>query len=681
LDSVELDGTTYPVESVSGLARFTPLLKQVIQFKNDVSFTSDFEPALSDALLANDVSPIIRYFVANNIRKQLGIGLVAWTLGSLQGKSEAEADLQINRDSYNAVDDPNPESSVVSSISDAESQVASKTSQDVLSDSGLKQIIANGGYDPNTTAILNNAVSNDALSTVVGALNPAYQIAVPACIIYEGSLDESGPTINAQVQSQQRAYYFLASAADEEKAGGPTDPSGYAESTAVGAMNDKLGDVSQSNPYVEANGGTVNTSTSAISAEASATGQYTLLDATPGLGGSAVASTLKTLANGACPVLSNIWVGLGSGVALTLATLFADVFSAGGASAAEGASTAAVDAGVDTVVDSAASNFVERFVAAFTQRFGVNSVGDFMAKARALIKDTISSGGKLVGLTILAKLLVMSQANSLYNGLEQGTDFANEADSGGNIQAGELERQQLFGRPLTCDEIQQSDQADQEYITYQNQSKSFTDRYFALSDANSLVSHVATAVYGDTNGSLLPIGNLANVISSGFGSIFGSLIGAAHAAVPCGQEDYGNVQFGWSQSEESLIDSSTSYQMLENQKVLDSSGQEDAIANQYAPCFGYQFNASGDGILDPTDPNGDLESDITGDGSIGTLLSNGDIVRDSSGNVIQDQGLCSPDNLGPNNSQFGDLVFRWRLAMSYDTTVDQLTNLGSTGSN
>jgi hypothetical protein len=172
----------------------------------------------------------------------------------------------------------------------------------------------------------------------------------------------------------------------------------------------------------------------------------------------------------------------------------------------------------------------------------------------------------------------------------------------------------------------------------------------------------------------------------------------ADATTDCNDNvtDYGNVQFGWSQDEENLIASNQTYQPLENQKILDDSGNEAAIAQKYAACFGYIYNQNGDGKFDPTDPNGQLTlNDGPGDdGSIGTMLALGYVIRDVNGNVVNagdptqsgNYGLCSPNNLSYNSSdplaadpdsgspKYHDMIFRFRLAMAYDTTIDQLSN-------
>ena len=63
-----------------------------------------------------------------------------------------------------------------------------------------------------------------------------------------------------------------------------------------------------------------------------------------------------------------------------------------------------------------------------------------------------------------------------------------------------------------------------------------------------------------------------------------------------------------------------------------------------------------------------------GDGSLGALLASGAIVRDMNGDIVRDQGLCSPNNLTYNNTTYGDLVFRFRLALQYNSTIDQLVS-------
>jgi hypothetical protein len=705
LDTVELEGKTYTMTPLTKLQSFTPVFRQFSEFKNNINFARNFAPALEESLGAapNEVGPIVRSLVASKIRQQLGIGLIAWTLGKFAGKSPPDAQVVLDQQATTDVSNSGPKIEITEPVEEArtsEVNAATQGNLDALSPPIVKQTEKAGGVDVYVNAAINNPLEDNLFKDAVGLVNPLYAVAVPVCIIYDGSLDSSGSTINNQTQSQEKAFYYLADAGDEQKAGGPADPTGTAESLAVGAMNAKLGDTSQSNPYIWVNGGSVDTSTTSLSAESSPNGDYTLLNTTfP----KPLADFINAIAVPSCSVLTNVWTGAAVGIASIIASFFG-----GGPAEAELETTAkAVQPEITAAITRASDSLLSRVVDAILPKAISSAPGTF-AKLRALLgitKDTAKSVAEVTGATLLAKLIVMDRAaaGGFYNGMEQGSDFANEADSGANIQAGEIERQQLFGRPLTCAEVAQSNQADQQYIAYQDQSLSPTDRYLALSNPNSLLSHMATAVYADTNGSLLnPVTSLvSNVISGPFSisSIFGSLTGIAHASPSCANENYGNVQFGWSQAEENLIDSSNSYAPLENEAILeapkDLSGHplENDVAKQYAYCFGYDYNSNGDGSLDPTDPSGNLVSDITGtgpyvnhDGSIGGLLANGDIVRDSTGDIAANSGNCSPDNLGINNTAInspcglggcGDLVFRWRLAMSYDTSINKLTSMQS----
>jgi hypothetical protein len=139
--------------------------------------------------------------------------------------------------------------------------------------------------------------------------------------------------------------------------------------------------------------------------------------------------------------------------------------------------------------------------------------------------------------------------------------------------------------------------------------------------------------------------------------LFGSASGQANAASNIDTVDYGNVQQGYSDAEYALIASSNSYKSpSENQYVLNASNQEAQVQSTYAPCF---------------------------DDSVATLLTTSDgngvpyLVRDAQGNVSQTNGLCSPQNLGPNNPTYGDLVFRYRLTLNYNTTISTLQNIAN----
>jgi hypothetical protein len=644
LVGVTLNDETHLAIQSSAKTRFVPGLNSLIDFKNNVSLSKRLAPALDTALRDKDIGPIIRGSVAKKIRQELGINLVAWTLGKFQGKDAQQARLEEARQKAATIDEKTPPNdAVLSSNKEAISDAEEATQETLKDDKKLQAAINNNGVSTSVKDAISKAIAKTPLQDVVGVINPIYGVAVPVCIVYDGSLDHSGPTIDNQTRQQVAAYSYLASADAQQRAGSQdSDPANAtALATAINATNDDVGDISDANAIKRANGETVDTSGS-ISPEASAGGEFTLLDATPGIP-SGFASLANNFAGKVCPAVTNIYLGIGLGIA----NIGVGIFTGGSSEIGEGTAEAAAT----QVLDNASANLASRMLTTSITKLG---------KVRDLLFDTAKSGTKIAAATVVAKLIVNSQAGTINGGLTQGKALADEADSGAGIYAGMLEQQQMYGRPLTQSEVAQSDQADQQTVMAMNSSKSMYERYLATDNSFSLLSRMAMAVSGNMSNSFLR--SLVSIASTllhpltYFGSFATSLTSSAHAAA--NDTHYGNVQFGWSEAEENLIDSNESYSSsLENQAALDASGQEDAIANVYSKCF--------------TE-------------SIGDALSSGDIQRDSAGNVLPDKGLCSPNNLGPTNndpsspcgtSGCGDLVFRYRLAMQYSNTLDQLTNL------
>lgn len=684
LQSIKLNGKTFEVVPQRGFLRsFIPKMVDLPYLADQAAFASNFAPSLRGALQENGINPVIRGLVARQLRQELGINLIAWHVGKFVGKNTDEAILEMNKEAYDEIGKSGEnavQQSKTPDIQNAEEQINAETQNAVADPQKLAETIKNNGIPKEALSTLNGAFDDSILKEVVSFVNPAYAIALPACIVYEGSLETAGPSINATSTAQQAAYYFLASGADQLKAGllpskDKIDPK--AQLAAISALSSKIGDPTHSIPYLRATGHSVDTLTTNVSPEAGALQTFTLIDATPGIGGSVVGNALKTIANGACPYFADLKFGLATGILLQIATVVLDIPSGGTASAGE----VAVEAGADAAAETTAKSFATRFVEAFLgSKITGGAIGGKLRQI--VVKGAIDMAG-LTALTVIAKLVVMFRAGQLANGLEQQTDFINMADSGANIHKNELSRRR-GGRSLTCAELEKTTQADKGFLADVNSSKSFSDRYLAITNPDSLLSQTAMMTYGQFNGSLLkPLASALNIFSGplGFGTILNSVTGIGYAATPCSHQYYGNVQFGWSMDEESLIDSDNSYLPLENQQVLDQSGQEEEIFKKYAACFGYSYDDSGTS-LNPTDSNSKLHQDVKGDGSIGALLSSGNILRNSDGDLVTDQDyLCSPQNLSYHNPLYGDLVFRVRLALSYEPTVQEMTNLQTISDN
>jgi hypothetical protein len=665
LDAVVLDGEEYELEHPNFIVRNMPVLSEIIKFKSDVSFSKDFVPVLDDALRANEVGTIVRSSAAKDIRQELGISLVAWYVGKFTGKTPEQARQIEELSKVEAIDQPVAADTTKTGVIRNANGAAQSTEQGMLTEAeggnfaDLQAAIDNGGISQKILDAITAQLSVSGFQTAIGLINPIYKVAMPICIVYDGSLDNSGSTIDNQTRQQQAAFDYVESAADQEKAGST-------DAEAVGATNADLDPetINQSIPEERAAGMTFNTA-GQESAEASAGGQYTFLSVTLGdLGfqpATDIADAIDDIANAACPVATNLWVAGGLGIL----NIVIGIASLGTTTAAEG--TAELDA--DAIADEVGGELAARVV---SEDAATASTSVF-SRIGTLLKDSFAGTAKSVAeisaATVFAKLVVLDRAMQANSGFAQGVDLANEADSGGNIQAGQLSQQINYGRPLTQDEVAANNEIDKEDISYQTSQESLYQRYLAFSNADSLISRVGTIMYADIHDSFFSsifsdIGKIfspSNLISKVFGS-FDHNMALAEAAADT--SDYGNVQFGWSPAEEALINSDPSYlSPLNNQEELDSApiingeSAETYVSTTYGQCF--------------TD-------------SIGTLLSSTNpelIVRDKDGNVISNEGLCSPDNLGPppnpsgpcNLSNLNCVVFRWRLAMSYQNTLNILT--------
>jgi hypothetical protein len=213
---------------------------------------------------------------------------------------------------------------------------------------------------------------------------------------------------------------------------------------------------------------------------------------------------------------------------------------------------------------------------------------------------------------------------------------------------------QFMGRPLTNAEAEESHKSDQQLIASRNAQQSPFQRYFALSNASSLASKVTDTAAVNLNhhtflGMVNNLGRIFNPFSL-MPKLFGSVNSTASAATGENTQDYGNVQCGWTNAEYALVHNNPSYNSpSENSYQLEQSGKEDEIDSKYGPCF--------------TSEMAELVTDTS------------KLVRDKNGNIYTNKGDCSPQELGPNNPKYGDLVFRYRIAKNRENTLSMYEEL------
>lgn len=453
---------------------------------------------------------------------------------------------------------------------------------------------------------------------VLSTASLVYAIAVPLCIVYEGSIHKAKPAIDAENAQLQKTYQSLVGPAEQQEKGELT-------TQAAGAVNRRWRhNVSKSVPLRRAAGQTVNTEDEVKSPHSGGSGEFTAL--TLLLGDNPLGRTASAFADFICPKITD----LRAAAAVTIVELAAGFFSGGGS----------------TVTEQGLKVFV------------VNRVGEIATKMS--IKGALKRGGiialqagAIAGATLLAKSLVEMGVHAQSNGGSRGEELAVQGDMGGNLQNGQEQQQVFYGRPMTSNEVVDDVSLTVNDLQSQEAKKTAFERYLSPQNPRSLLTTTATtfsAFLGDDNGMPGFVQRLATMASSALSNPFFAFASTNNSAqaLTGAQQNYGIVQWGYSRAENDLIKNNTSYTPLENSKILEESGKKDDIEEEYKTCF---------------------------EDSLGTLISEERIVRNEKGDVISDKGKCSPKNLGTRNAKYGDLVFRYRVFKMYDNSLDHLAEI------
>ncbi len=601
------------------------------KFSKNIKYAQNVAPYINDAMKTNNIGPLTRARVSREIRQKLGISLTAWVIGKYTGKTPEQAKVAVQEESTSKArgEGKAPGGLTSEKLTETADAADEANKQSAATEKGGQYTVDHPGQNaPEAQKIVDEATKGAAgaslVSELVGAGNTLYAIAVPLCMVYEGSLQYAGPSIDSNTDQAIRAGVWMQSAAAQEKDG--TNSTGEA----VGATDWKLGDIQNSNAEIRASGGRPDTSEYA-SNQASPTGQYSLADAA-GLGPE-LSGSIGDAAHTICPIATNIWVGAGVGVAnLVLA-------------AVTGGTKQAAEEGVKVAAEKVVTSLTSRVIAKLIKTG---------ALGKQFAKDTVKSITLIEGATLIAKAIVINQMGSTHNTTSVGTDYANTLDSGTNAYANKVNQQQFYGAPLQDKDLSSDNKANLDYLAGINSKKSAFERYASSANPDSLLNKLAMGLkFHAGRQSISVLTNLGNNIldpTRSMVSMFGTMTmpnAVAANNITSSNTYYGNVQFGFTQEEQDLM-ADDSYRLLDNQMELDQSGSEDAIAAKYGKCF--------DGSV-----------------TIGSMLQDGLIERDKNGNVLPDKGDCSPNKLSFNNNEFGpQMVFRWRVAQSYNNSFDQL---------
>lgn len=506
----------------------------------------------------------------------------------------------------------------------------------------IRENVRQGGGMPDSVArVIERGTDPEGLRALankaVGIANPFYDIATVVCIAYDGSKINS-ESIDSQSNALQKEALLVLSTGDQQKDGRNYTPE------MANSMNWKLGDIQDTMAIRRVSGQTAVT-TDSIGGQRTVLGtygQYTIFDVFFG-----PRNPVNDVADSICPPLTNIWVGIGVGIG-NLALTF---LTGGLARAGEGAAIG----GMKVAAEKATKTLVERFTASLTLKGVAKAsvgVGRF---SKSLAKDIVKWGALAAGMTYLSRLIVTANAGNLNSGLETKAAFGDNVDNGANQLVNNMSRANFYARPCTNAEIVYDHAADRAEQAYNTSNSSIRERYFALSNPDSLITRVsftaASYLKLDTVASTLnSMANLFNPMMLG-SKVFASANGqAAFAATNFNDQDYGNVQFCYSLAEERMMQQDSYASSAENELRLRESGKYDEIRSKYDKCFNPETH------------------------TVGMLLEGGDIARNEEGDVLN-EGDCSPLQLSFSNPTYGDLVFRYRLFNNYENTKSTMLGM------
>jgi len=668
LKSETIDGQTVDIDPAT--QSFTgDVIHSTENFASDPQFGDDVSTAFQNAMPDNGVGVIIRGNVEQGIMDEINAPRVAFDNDKFtDDESQTQADQEEQVEAEEAIN-PSPEADVAGSIVNAEQNAITQGAQD--EEAALTQATEDGVPKtiPPLLSNLASTLENNGFTDAIKLIDPAYAYLLPLCIVYDGSIQntqDAQQTINVNSNEDQRTFFYIEAAADQQK-------SGDANEKAIGALNDKLdqGDqIEESIPMERQNGETVDTADVTVSPQTAGNGQYTAINAfAPSL-----APLINPLATTVCPAITQPAVALSLGAA-TLAIWFTGPEGAAAADAAASSST-------DTFLEASTSKAL-----GLLDRFGVTENASsrgvaLVSKLQDILpdKNDLAIVAGISGVDALVRVDTAMKMGELNDGFSQGTDLANQGDAGGMLNAGQDMQQQFMGVPLSPLQLVYNNLQNNKYIAAEYKSQSLYDRYISPSNPDSLVAKVGLDLYADFNKSSISnfISSIARMFSPSnlFSSVYNLLNPNAKVVADTvtadDQSDYGIVQWGYTNEEENLISSNPSYQPLENDEILSQySTQVQAIEQTYGPCY--------------TDTMAQL---LTTMPTQGPDTSDYYITRNSNGDVTG--GLCTDQYLGPDNTadpnaydpsdSRGDLVFRWRLQQAYENTAQTLTGIANANS-
>jgi|GEM_PF-1830729 len=686
----------------TGLGRFIPGYNKFLKASshqelwNDNTLRQALKNAYVNSARLNSVPRIIRGLTGNRILKRIRMNRAALAVANFLKARDAKKQAQIldeeikqaTAPSEPLVPDSGPSGDAAQQASETQTAAEEKAAADTNGDATEELRKDSTGIDDQAAEKLAKAASHGTVSDITHFMaGPLFSAMYLACVFDEGAVPtDNSAIIDGNNDSNERSFMEFAAISNQLQRGPESNAQITEFDNAIAAMSDKVGsDEAYSVPLLRARGSSYDTSTEPA-AQSTAYGFQTPQDSI----NNSFFWSFMTSVRPYCGTISSAYtagiVALGD-IAVTLLT----IPTGGEGAEANAGAEAASQSALKVIMGRISKTIVSKFSENFGKKAGVRlAAKNAVTKGYKLFKTIVKNGVVVVGTESLGTMMAASHNVGLnHTGHETGNTYINQIDAGGNSVAQEQMRTMMFGRPLLKSEVCQSNVLD---LTYEKDSmagQSAYQRYLATTNPRSLLARTAISVHDSLISSLSkPLAGLAAMISQATNPM-GWLSGVfgyrafADAAANCDSSTayYGNIQFGWSDAENNLIDASPSYNPDENLAILADSGKAGAIAQKYAVCFGYKY-APGD------NNDSDLVPDPTA--TVGYLLTGGEsdkplVKRDEAGNVINDDSaICSPeylnqnskDPLGDDNSPDSpmqhDLIMRWRLAVRYEKVQEQI---------
>lgn len=173
-----------------------------------------------------------------------------------------------------------------------------------------------------------------------------------------------------------------------------------------------------------------------------------------------------------------------------------------------------------------------------------------------------ATAGLAVG-EILGRIIDSAVGNlTSFTGAETGANRFNVSMVGVNSMEQTLNRQTVFGAPLTTEEAQASDKVAMEYQKDTYKEGSATNRYFAISNPYSLTSKLLPYIPSSTTQMASSLPKMLSSIFSAPAVLFGNLFGGQKvAAAATSTTDFSGYtrQWGWTEEEYNITDNDSSY--------------------------------------------------------------------------------------------------------------------------